>query len=449
MASQGPLYPGTVTTAAVSTESANDWLTPGNISADDNAEAQITAATYDSPDISYRLIGSNFGFSTSGTINGITVEIQRRSIIANSGADFRVQLQDDTGALVGTNKAITGTNWPTTLTTQTYGGIADTWTASPTPTIVNSSSFGVVLSVSAKIANADIGVDFIRVTVEYTAATNETVTPTTATLTTTPNAPTVSITDNQSVTPTTAALATSPFSPTITVSDYQTVTPTTVALTTVTFAPTVAIESTGTTVAPGVVSLSTATFAPTVTPSDHQSVTPTIASLTTSTSVPTVTATNHQTVVPSPASLSLVSFIPSVVATDPQLVTPSTASLSLTGFAPVIAAGVTVTTEAGSLTTTLFAPTVSISENQFLIPAAATLSTSGFAPDVLVEGGLVVTPGPGVLTLRTYRPNLDPGVLGTVIAIGMRATMTSTNATGQSLTAVSDVSGSIRPLDIP
>ena len=172
MATAGPRYPGTVTTASVATESANDWLTPTGIQTDNASEAQITAATYDSPDISFRLIGANFGFSADipadSTINGITVEIDRRSIIANSGKDFRVQLQDAAAALVGTNKADTVTVWPTTSTIATYGGAADTWTASPTAAMVNDPDFGVVLSVSANIANADIGVDFIRVTIDYT-----------------------------------------------------------------------------------------------------------------------------------------------------------------------------------------------------------------------------------------------------------------------------------------
>jgi hypothetical protein len=180
MATQGPLYPGTVTTESISTESANDWLTPGNISADDGSEAQITAATYDSPDISFRLKAQNLGFTipAGATIDGITVEIDRRSIIASSGVDFRVQLLDAAGALVGTNKA-SATVWPTSSTIATYGGAADTWTASPTQAMVNDVDFGVVLSVTANIANADIAVDTIRVTVNYTSSPDATATPAT------------------------------------------------------------------------------------------------------------------------------------------------------------------------------------------------------------------------------------------------------------------------------
>jgi len=171
MATAGPNFPGTVTTEAVGTENANDWTTPGNIAADDGAEATITAATYDSPDISFRLKAQNLGFSIpdGSTIDGITVEIQKRDAAIGAAVDFRVQLLDAAGALVGANKADTVTDWPTAATTITYGGIADTWTASPTVAMVNDVDFGVVLSAQATAANTDIFVDFVRITITYTA----------------------------------------------------------------------------------------------------------------------------------------------------------------------------------------------------------------------------------------------------------------------------------------
>jgi hypothetical protein len=94
MASQGPLFPGTVTTESVSTESANDWLNPNNIKAADTTEASITAATYDSPDISFRIKAQNFGFTIptdAVSIDGITVEINRRDQAIGAASDNRVQ----------------------------------------------------------------------------------------------------------------------------------------------------------------------------------------------------------------------------------------------------------------------------------------------------------------------------------------------------------------------
>lgn len=54
MPSAGPLYPGTVATE-VGPSGDNDWVNPTNVGADDGTEAQITAATYDAVDHSYRL----------------------------------------------------------------------------------------------------------------------------------------------------------------------------------------------------------------------------------------------------------------------------------------------------------------------------------------------------------------------------------------------------------
>jgi hypothetical protein len=174
MASTGPLYPGTVTTASdgtgAGTESANDWLTASAVGAADSSEAQITAATYDTPDISFRLQARNFGFAipSGATVDGIVVEINRREI-AGTASDFRVQLTDSTATLVGSNKAnTTAGSWPSTATTATYGTSTDTWAASLDDVDINSANFGVTLSVRADSANTDIGVDFIRVTVYHT-----------------------------------------------------------------------------------------------------------------------------------------------------------------------------------------------------------------------------------------------------------------------------------------
>ena len=169
MATAGPNFPSAAVNNSVAPENTDAWVNPTNVFSDNATEAQITAASFDSPDISQQLVTSGYGFTipTGATIDGITVEIDRRSIIASSGVDNRVQLRDDSGTLVGTNKA-TATVWPTSSTVATYGGAADTWTASPTVTMVNDADFGVVLSAKANIANADIGVDFIRVTIDYT-----------------------------------------------------------------------------------------------------------------------------------------------------------------------------------------------------------------------------------------------------------------------------------------
>ena len=172
MASQGPLFPGTVTSVTSGEANEVTWTNPGNVSADDGTEAQITAATFDSPDPTFYLYARNFGFTipTGATINGFVVEIDRRSIIANSGIDRKVFLSNELGVEEGNNKADLATVWPTTLTIKSYGGAADMWGTGLTEPDVNDADFGVYFQAQANIANADIAVDFIRVTVHYTEA---------------------------------------------------------------------------------------------------------------------------------------------------------------------------------------------------------------------------------------------------------------------------------------
>lgn len=176
MASQGPLYPGTAATLANAgtSENAEAWQTVGNIVSDNGSETSITAATFDSPDISQLIVASNFGFTIplGATIDGIIVEVERRDQAIGSASDNRVQLATGTtfATLVGDNKAATTTDWPTAVGVATYGTSTDKWNAGLTASMINSSTFAVMLSVQADSANTDVFVDYIRVTVHYTAA---------------------------------------------------------------------------------------------------------------------------------------------------------------------------------------------------------------------------------------------------------------------------------------
>lgn len=353
MASQGPNYPGTVATET-GPSGDNDWTNPSNVSADDATEAQITAATYDAGDHSFRLKATNFGFSipSGATINGIIVEIDRRDF-AGDAQDQEVRLYDSSSTLVGDDKQ-TATSWPSTSAVATYGSSSDTWAAGLDAADINSANFGVALIVLANSANTDIGVDYIRVTVHYTE-TNITVTPSTVALALTTFAPTVST--PRLVTPTTLALALTTFAPTVRLG--ISVVPSTVALTITTFAPTVSVTD-NKLVTPGVVALTIATFAPTVTASDHKVVTPGVVALTLTGFAPTVTASNHQVVMPGVVALTLAAFAPTVTASDHKIVTPGVVALALTTLAPtiVVAAAGTVTPDPVHLVITTYPPTV-------------------------------------------------------------------------------------------
>jgi hypothetical protein len=216
---------------------------------------------------------------------------------------------------------------------------------------------------------------------------NVTVTPTTLAMTTTPNAPTVAVSDHQLVTPTTASLTLSAFAPTVTASDHQSVTPGVAALTIATFAPTVTVAAAGVSVIPTTAALTTTAFAPTT------------ASLATSAFAPTVTATDHKTLVPSPASLTLTTYIPN------------------------IGNGVTVVVSAASLSLSTFAPTVAATQNRLITPDSATLAMALFAPSVYTPQ--TFTPTTASLLLTTFAPTVGSAALSITGGLAPTATASS------------------------
>ena len=77
------------------------------------------------------------------------------------------------GVIQATNKAVTGTDWPTAgLGIASYGGAADLWGGSWTTADIKASNFGVVLAAinpnTTHNRDRDATVDYIRVTITYT-----------------------------------------------------------------------------------------------------------------------------------------------------------------------------------------------------------------------------------------------------------------------------------------
>lgn len=176
-----------------------------------------------------------------------------------------------------------------------------------------------------------------------------------------------------------------------------TVTPGTASLTTTRFAPTV---TTPRLVTPGIGTLTTTRFTPAV--SIGIRVTPGLATLTTTVFTPTVTASQHQLVTPGLATLTLATQTPTVL--TPRLVTPGLATLTLAAQAPTVTvgAGLTVTPGTASLVTTRFAPTVLTPRTA--TPGTASLSTTPFAPAVLTPR--LVSPQTASLTTVLFTPTV-------------------------------------------
>ncbi|OGO26742.1 MAG: hypothetical protein A2Z16_06515 [Chloroflexi bacterium RBG_16_54_18] len=118
------------------------------------------------------LLGTDYGFAipTDAVIDGIVVEIHRETNASSLPAlrDNIVQLVKG-GVISGDNKAAVGTDWPTTFMTARYGGVTDLWGTTWTAEEINSSDFGVVLSITnPNPSNSAKGtLDWMRISVYY------------------------------------------------------------------------------------------------------------------------------------------------------------------------------------------------------------------------------------------------------------------------------------------
>ena len=178
----GPNYAGTAATGGGSGVS---WMAISSTLVDAlGADGGTAAQSFlGSSDNSENLNVTNFGFSipAGATIDGISVEMNRFANSNNGGNGVRdtvVQLYKG-ASLVGDNKALTTTTWPTSSTSVvTYGGATDLWGTTWTPEEINASNFGVTLDVTntSTISNRTANVDYVRITVAYTEAATSTTT---------------------------------------------------------------------------------------------------------------------------------------------------------------------------------------------------------------------------------------------------------------------------------
>ena len=154
------------------------------------------------------------------------------------------------------------------------------------------------------------------------------------------------------VTPTTASLTLTTFAPTVTATANQVATPDTAALTLTTFAPTADLSSANT-VTPGTATLSLTTYDLTVTATANLVATPDAATLSLSAFAPTITTANASvTATPTTATLTLTTYAPSLSSVGQSWTITFVGNESCTGelTARTTSGGITATTTTGGLT---------------------------------------------------------------------------------------------------
>jgi hypothetical protein len=162
-ATQGPLTPSTtVDDDNIGTEV---WVTPNNAQTENGS---VTASFLSDGEESHYLKCTNFGFSIpSGTIDGITVTWKASASGASS-----IQNSTQTickGGVISGDPALMNTETITTsLEFYTAGSGTDLWNNTWTPADINSSTFGVGISVSC-FGGVEAGnIDVVKITVTYT-----------------------------------------------------------------------------------------------------------------------------------------------------------------------------------------------------------------------------------------------------------------------------------------
>jgi hypothetical protein len=166
--------PGVTTSNYVGTGAdgggAHPWSNPTNIQgAPDAAVASVTVAANVT---SNNLNGTNYGFTVSTTtvlfITGVQVTItgsQTQGTGANSSA-LLVALQNSGGIISSNFKSII---LPASNGAVTLGGSTDTWGAQLNPTVVNSSTFGVLMKGSGGFSQTKtFNVDAVQITLFIT-----------------------------------------------------------------------------------------------------------------------------------------------------------------------------------------------------------------------------------------------------------------------------------------
>jgi hypothetical protein len=245
------------------------WTNPTNVGSDNGIYA--TAAPGKNQEFAsvFPIAFTTDEVPAGATIDSALVEFQVKCSTTSSIGLAHSSLYADSAQTTAIG-AVPGVSTPTTEPT------ADTtFSYSRTPSEAQIRDLWVRVQGTRGNSNTALtwSLDFVRVTVTYTEASPVTATPSTASLSTSTFAPTVSTSNHQRSVPGAASLSLTGFAPTVSVTNHRLVTPGVASLTLITFAPTVSAGG-GVSVEPTTASLSTTTFAPTVSVSDHKSVMP-------------------------------------------------------------------------------------------------------------------------------------------------------------------------------
>ena len=163
MADTGWISPGTM--VSDDEVGVTSWTNPDNAKTSDSSYA-TSSGNYEQTEY---LKATNFSFSipNGATINGIVVEIERKSSNINTVGGLAEDIKIVKGGVISATDLGVASYWPTTDTYASYGSSVNLWGESWESSDINSSGFGVVLTTLIE-NSATASVNHIRITVYYT-----------------------------------------------------------------------------------------------------------------------------------------------------------------------------------------------------------------------------------------------------------------------------------------
>jgi len=169
----GHIYIDPPFTASPGTASNNSgWTNSSYAKVNDSNEANTSSLSNGSTSANLDLTGFGFAVPSGATVTGIAVSIIRKASVSTSTnhiADYHIQALK-AGSAVGTDHAITGTNWPTSDGTQAYGSASDMWGTTWAYSDINASSFGIRIVAKSTCTTCGLTayVNAVTMTVYYT-----------------------------------------------------------------------------------------------------------------------------------------------------------------------------------------------------------------------------------------------------------------------------------------
>lgn len=181
MAVTATKYPGTVASETIPGGNSQDWINPGNVSADDTSEATWDVSTASS-DIGPYLKTTNYAFTSSdvpsgSTVDGKTKETRRREGGVSDNITTLRHREVKGGTIGGTDVSNMNTaEWRDSglesgAETITEGGSTNLWNNTWTAEDVWASDTGEAMAPNGAGTTPSCAVDFMRVWWNFTAPT--------------------------------------------------------------------------------------------------------------------------------------------------------------------------------------------------------------------------------------------------------------------------------------